>query len=224
MSFVLNAKNYMTYIRKAAGTISKCGDYISSLDAATGDGDHWLNINRGFQALIGKSKHLESLGISDCLKEIGMTFMGAVGGSSGVLYGGAYVAAAKYIAGKQEIDSEQLCGILNIMAEDMIKRGKSEPGYKTMIDSIYPAAKAYQDGIRNECSDYEIMRMVKKAAMDGAEATKDMPAIRGRASYQTDKGVGHLDPGAITMSYQIADLCDYICEDILCCQRPQERI
>jgi len=213
MSFVLNSKDYMGYVKRAADHIGRSGDYISSLDAATGDGDHWLNINKGFHALVEKSSHLESLGMSACLKEIGMMFMSVVGGSSGVLYGGAYLAASKYLAGGAEMNSEQLCGVLNTMAEDMIKRGKSEPGFKTMIDSIYPAAKAYSAGLESGLSDEEILKSVKQAATDGAEATKEMPAIRGRASYQSNKGVGHLDPGAVTMSYQIEDLCDYILEN-----------
>ncbi len=213
MSFVLNTKDYMTYIKKAAETIDQCGDYISLLDAATGDGDHWINLNKGFQAIVAKSERLKTLDISDCLKEIGVIFMNVVGGSSGALYGGAYLAAAKVVYGFQEISKEQLGKILKAMAEDMIRRGNSEPGYKTMIDAIYPAAEAYKDAIENGYSDFEVMQRVKKAAIEGADATKDMPALRGRASYQKDKGVGHLDPGAVTMSYQIMDLCDYILDN-----------
>lgn len=215
MSFVLNTEDYVEYIKKTAKHIAQCGDYISSLDAATGDGDHWINMNMGFQALVSKSGQLAVLGICDCLKDIGMTFMSAVGGSSGILYGGAYIAASKYISGNSEISSEKLAGILSTMAEDMITRGKSEPGFKTMIDSIYPAAQVYKSAIESGCSDLETMQKVKQAAIHGAEATKNMPAIRGRASYQTNKGVGHLDPGAVTMAYQISDLCDFVIDNKL---------
>ena len=101
------------------------------------------------------------------------------------------------------------------MAQDMITRGKSQPGYKTMIDSIYPAALRYQQELEKGTTDAELLAQVKQAALDGAESTRDMPAVRGRASYQVDKGVGHLDPGAVSMSYQISDLCDYIRENLL---------
>lgn len=213
MSFTLNAKDYVAYLRKTAAHIGASGEYISGLDAATGDGDHWINMNMGLQALLGKGEHLETLSLADCLKEIGMTYMSVVGGSSGVLYGGAYLAAAKTIAGQSEADSVQLGGLLHAMADDMIRRGNSKPGYKTMIDAIYPAAEVYLQELEKGTPDRALLERVKQAALDGAEATRAMEAVRGRASYQTDKGVGHLDPGAVTMAYQIADLCDYLLDN-----------
>ena len=213
MSFTLSSKDYIEFIKKTAEHIGGCGDYISSLDAATGDGDHWINMNMGLTALTAKADELSQMGISECFKDIGMTYMSAVGGSAGILYGGAYIAASKLSAGQQSLTSEMLGSVLEAMAGDMINRGKSEPGFKTMIDSIYPAAKAYKEALAEGLSDADLLSRVKTAAIDGAEATTAMPAVRGRASYQTDKGVGHLDPGAVTMSYQLADLCDYILEN-----------
>lgn len=213
MSFTLNAKDYVAYLRKAAAHIGTTGEYISSLDAATGDGDHWINMNMGLQALLKKADKLEAMTLSDCFREIGMTYMSVVGGSSGVLYGGAYLAASKAIAGQEQAGAADLCRVLSAMAQDMIDRGNSKPGYKTMIDSIWPAAEAFRHGLEAGMPDRELLEQVKKAALDGAEATKDMQAVRGRASYQTDKGIGHLDPGAVTMSYQLSDLCDYLLEN-----------
>jgi len=210
VSFTLTAKDYVAYLRKTAEHIGASGDYISGLDAATGDGDHWINMNMGLQALVSKGDQLAALSLPDCLRQIGMTYMSVVGGSSGVLYGGAYLAASKAVAGQEEANSAQLGQMLHAMAEDMIKRGNSQPGYKTMIDAIFPAAETYLQELEKGTGDRELLERVKRAAMDGAEATRAMEAVRGRASYQTDKGVGHLDPGAVTMSYQIADLCDYL--------------
>lgn len=208
MGFTLTAKDYVTYLRKTADHIGASGEYISGLDAATGDGDHWINMNMGLQALTEKGEQLAGLSLTSCLKQIGMTYMSVVGGSSGVLYGGAYLAAAKEVG--EEADMAQLGRMLHAMAEDMIKRGNSQPGYKTMIDAIYPAAEVYLEELKKKTAPRELLERVKQAAVDGAEATRAMEAVRGRASYQTDKGVGHLDPGAVTMSYQIADLCDYL--------------
>lgn len=215
MSFTLNATDYVSYLSKTAAHIGECGDYISSLDAATGDGDHWINMNMGLLALVNKGEMLSALPMDACLKEIGMTYMSVVGGSSGVLYGGAYLAASKAVAEQQSVTREQLGDMLFAMAQDMIQRGKSQPGYKTMIDAIYPAALAYQAALAENASDKSLLARVKQAAVDGAEATKAMPAVRGRASYQADKGVGHLDPGAVTMAYQLCDLCDFISETLL---------
>ena len=215
MSFVMTSKDYVSYIKIAAKRIHENGEYISKLDAVTGDGDHWANINLGFENLVAAADEMEKMPMDGVFKKIGMLMMSKIGGSSGVLYGGAYMAAGKALAGKESINSEELCLALETMVNDMMNRGKAEPGFKTMIDSLYPAVQAYKAALAEGKSDADTMDAVKKAAMDGAEATKAMEAVKGRASYQTNKGVGHLDPGAVTMSYQLECLCDYVKDNLL---------
>lgn len=215
MSFVMTSKDYVSYIKIAAKRIHENGEYISKLDAVTGDGDHWANINLGFENLVAAADEMEKMPMDGVFKKIGMLMMSKIGGSSGVLYGGAYMAAGKALAGKESITSEELCLALETMVNDMMNRGKAEPGFKTMIDSLYPAVKAYKAALAEGKSDADTMAAVKQAAMDGAEATRAMEAVKGRASYQTNKGVGHLDPGAVTMSYQLECLCDYVKDNLL---------
>lgn len=215
MSFVMTSKDYVSYIRIAASRIHENGEYISKLDAVTGDGDHWANINLGFENLVAAADEMETMPIDRVFKKIGVLMMSKIGGSSGVLYGGAYMAAGKTLAGKETITSEELCLALETMVNDMMNRGKAEPGFKTMIDSLHPAVQTYKAALAEGRNDADIMAAVKQAAMDGAEATKDMEAVKGRASYQTNKGVGHLDPGAVTMSYQLECLCDYVRDHLL---------
>ena len=215
MSFTMTSKDYVAYINVAAKKIHDNGEYISKLDATTGDGDHWANINMGFENLVAAGAEMEKMPMCDVFKKIGMLMMSKIGGSSGVLYGGAYMAAGKAIAGKETIDSAELCLALETMVNDMMTRGKAQPGFKTMIDSLYPAVQAYKAALERGDSDADTMAAVKKAAIDGAEETKKMEAVKGRASYQANKGVGHLDPGAVTMSYQLECLCDYVTEHLL---------
>ena len=87
-----------------------------------------------------------------------------------------------------------------------MKRGKTEPGQKTMIDSLYSALEAYKKAIEDGVDEKQIIEKFIQGAKDGAEATKEMQAVKGRASYRTDKGVGHLDPGAVTMSMQLESI------------------
>lgn len=209
MDFQLNTKDYMEYLRKSYDRINKNKDYITELDAATGDGDHWVNINMGFEKLMEISEELESLPLAEMFNKIGMTMMSVIGGSSGVLYGGAYIAASKVLTNKDFIDKETLKSIFEAQTESMMKRGQAKPGDKTMIDTLHSVVEGFnieKDDIKN------ILISVKEAAIQGANSTKDMLAVKGRASYQTNKGVGHLDPGAVTMSYQIEELIDYIIE------------
>lgn len=215
MSFALTSSGYAAYLTLAAQKIAENGDYITGLDAITGDGDHWVNINKGFSAMAQSADEWAALPIEEMFKKIGMLMMSKVGGSSGILYGGAYMAAAKVAAGKPALSSQDLCAVLNAMVEDMMARGKAQPGYKTMIDTLYPAAQAYKEALAAGKPDAETLAAVKAAAQQGAEDTKAMEAVKGRASYQKDKGVGHLDPGAVTMCYQIETLCDYIQNNLL---------
>lgn len=202
MSFSLSSADYVEYTKRAAQKIGSEKDYITELDAATGDGDHWANMNMGFEKLVSESDELAKLPVPDMLKKVGMTMMSTIGGSSGALYGSAYIAAGKAVAGKEKIDREVLYTMLRAMLDAMMTRGNAKPGFKTMIDALSPAVNALKDGASLED--------VKKAALDGAESTRQMEAVKGRACYQANKGVGHLDPGAVTMAYQIETLVDYI--------------
>ena len=210
MGFILTSSDYVDYIEAVAGRIRDEGEYISALDAATGDGDHWANLNLGFESLVAAADELRAMPIDGAFRKIGMLMMSKVGGSSGILYGGAYMAAAKRCAGRSELDASGLCEALEAMVEDMMARGKAEPGMKTMIDALYPAVQAFKAGLAANRPERDILADVRRASLDGAEATRDMAAVKGRATYQANKGVGHLDPGAVTMSYQIAALCDSI--------------
>ena len=211
MAFKVDAKVYISFIEKAASKIAAEKDYVTELDSATGDGDHWANINVGFENLRAKIPQMEKMTISDVFKTIGMTMMSKIGGSSGILYGGAYMAAAKTCMGQESIDAE---GLYKAMVDDMCVRGKAKPGYKTMIDTLWPVTEVFRKDLDEGKGDAELLADLKKAAEDGAESTRAMEAVKGRASYQKDKGVGHLDPGAVTMSYQVIALCDAIGETL----------
>jgi phosphoenolpyruvate---glycerone phosphotransferase subunit DhaL len=208
MALALSSKDYVEYIGMIASKINSEGDYITSLDAATGDGDHWANLNAGFTKLVSISDELSSLPIADMLKKTGMTLMSAVGGSSGVLYGSAYLAAAKALAGKESLDLAGIADMLEAMLEAIMARGSALPGQKTMIDALHPAVQALKNAIGSKPDETQALEAMKDAALQGANDTKDMAAVRGRAVYQSGKGVGHLDPGAVTMAYQIEILAE----------------
>jgi dihydroxyacetone kinase-like protein len=210
----LTSKDYVEYIKKVSERFQGCGDYITALDSATGDGDHWININGGFLKLVTMAEQLEKLSVSEMFKSIGMALMSSVGGSSGVLYGSAYIAAAKATKEVDTITLQVLGEVFEAMLNAIMSRGSVQPNQKTMVDAIYPVVEVMKDALNNKLDERTAILNMKKAALDGAAATKDMEAIRGRASYQSNKGVGHLDPGAVTMSYQIETLADYILSKI----------
>lgn len=210
MGFQLTSKDYADYIRVAYAKIHANGDYVTALDAATGDGDHWSNINMGFEKLVAAADELSEMSLFDAFKRIGTIMMSVIGGSSGVLYGSAYLGAAKTLKGKTVIESADLCRLLEAMLQAIMERGNAKPGFKTMIDCLHPAVECYKDCLAQGVSEKETLEQVKKAANDGAQSTMEMEAVRGRAFYQANKGVGHLDPGAITMAYQIETLMNCV--------------
>lgn len=210
MGFQLTTKDYVDYLKKAYEKIHVNGDYVTELDAATGDGDHWTNINMGFEKLVEAADELEAMDLFGAFKKISMIMMSVIGGSGGVLYGSAYMEAAKAVKGKDVLESGDVCAILEAMMNGIMNRGKAQPGNKTMLDTLHPVVVCYKDCLAKGLSDKETAELVKKAAADGAESTREMEAVRGRAYYQANKGVGHLDPGAVTMCYQVETLMDAI--------------
>ncbi len=210
MGFQLTTKDYVDYIKKAYELIHANGDYVTELDSATGDGDHWTNINMGFEKLVELAPELETMDLFSAFKKISMTMMGVIGGSGGVLYGSAYMEAAKTVKDKASLGSADVCAILEAMMNGIMNRGKSKPGDKTMLDTLAPAVACYKECLNGGVAERETLERVKKAAETGCESTRDMEAVRGRAYYQANKGAGHLDPGAVTMYYQIATLTDCI--------------
>lgn len=210
MGFQLSSKDYTDYIKLAAAKIHENGEYVTALDSATGDGDHWSNINLGFEKLVEAIPELEKMSVYEEFKKIGIIMMSVIGGSSGVLYGSAYMGAAKVLKDKENIENQDMCNILEAMLNSIMARGNAKPGFKTMLDSLHPAVECYKDCIAKGLSEKDTVSLVKKAAVDGAQSTANMEAVRGRACYQANKGVGNLDPGAVTMAYQIEVLMDYI--------------
>jgi dihydroxyacetone kinase-like protein len=211
MGIKINSKDYVKYIEKVTKRIEENKDYITDLDSITGDGDHWVNINMGFQKLVENKESLENMGLSQMFKQIGMLLMSTIGGSSGVLYGSAYIRASQTIGDNTEMDINLLCEVLESKLNAIMERGNAKPGYKTMVDTLYVATKEFREALENGLDDEEALKKLKQGAIDGMNSTKDMEAVRGRAYYQANKGVGHLDPGAVTMSYQIEELVDYLC-------------
>ena len=201
---------YLEYIALVARKIESDKDYITELDAATGDGDHWANLNMGFQKLLDSRAELESLPLGDMFKKIGMLVMSTVGGSSGVLYGSAYLAASKVIGQRQVLDINMLCTVLEAELSAIMSRGNARPGFKTMIDSLTPAVDSLKEALESGADEIAALKAMKQGAILGMESTRAMEAIKGRATYQANKGVGHLDPGAVTMCYQLELLADYL--------------
>lgn len=199
----IDSAAFARYFVEIAARIGASKDYITELDSATGDGDHWANMDLGFRKLSALSAELAAMPLSALFKKVGMTIMSGVGGSSGVLYGSAYIRAAQTVADCESLDLHGLARVLRAQLAAIMERGNAKPGDKTMIDALAPAVDALEKALAASAGDDAALEAMARAAVEGAEATRGMEAVKGRATYQTGKGVGHLDPGAVTMSYQL---------------------
>jgi dihydroxyacetone kinase-like protein len=209
----MKTNDVVNVLVEIAKKIEKEKEYITELDAVLGDGDHWANMNKGYQVIVKKADELRELKLSDLFKKVGMLLMSTIGGSSGVLYGDAFLKASKTLVDVDEIDKEKGCEVLDTALCAIMSRGNAKPGDKTMIDSLHGAIVAYKKALEAGGDIVSCMKDMEHGAKEGMEATKDMEAHKGRATYQVNKGVGHLDPGAVTMFYQLEILAKYVYTD-----------
>jgi dihydroxyacetone kinase-like protein len=184
-------------IETVARRVIAHADELTALDQAIGDGDHGLNMKRGFEAVLADIDSHAAKPLPDALKAIGMALVMKVGGASGPLYGTLFMALGKELPAEPTIaDAARALGA----AIDAVKaRGKSEVGQKTMLDVLAPvreALAAEKDPVA--------------AANAAAEATVPVKAVRGRASFLGDRSIGHMDPGARSSALMIAAVADVL--------------
>lgn len=176
---------------------------LTALDQAIGDGDHGLNMDRGFAAVAAIADEISALPLDQALKKMGMTLVMNVGGASGPLYGSLFMAMAK-AAPEADVSLNDMTAMLSEGVEAVKSRGKSEAGQKTMLDVLVPVLVALNDAPQNA------VLAARNAADTGLESTREMLAIKGRASFLGERSIGHLDPGARSSALLIHTSCNII--------------
>ena len=173
---------------------------LTRLDQAIGDGDHGSNMVRGFQAIAAVRDALATLEPCEALQKAGMTLVTTVGGASGPLYGSLLMAMGKAAKAGAEPMAMLAEGI-----EAVKRRGRSEAGGKTMLAVLVPVL----DALRAAPAERRLTA-AREAADAGREATKDMLATRGRASFLGERSRGHHDPGATSARLLVHAVCDVL--------------
>jgi dihydroxyacetone kinase-like protein len=182
---------------QAAESVKAERDHLTQLDAAIGDGDHGVNMDRGFdavqKALAGQDG---SLPPGRLLILAGKTLVSTVGGASGPLWGTALRRAGRALGDAQEFDGAALVEALDAALAAIVELGTASPGDKTMIDALQPAVDTLRDAVEKDMPLDEALAAAAEAAEEGARATVPMQARKGRASYLGERSIGHQDPGA----------------------------
>lgn len=197
-------------ITKIGEKITQEKEFLTELDNIIGDGDHGINMARGFSEVEKKLPELNDKDIGTILKTIGMTLVSTVGGASGPLYGTAFMKSGNYMMNKTNLDLNDFIEILKISIEGIKMRGKSTAGEKTMLDSMIPALEAIERESKNNKNIKDIFDLGIKAAENGIEYTKTIKATKGRASYLGERSIGHQDPGATSFTLMLKVIAENI--------------
>lgn len=152
------------WLQAVAVAIAQNKDYLTELDAAIGDADHGLNMNRGFQKVISQLPSVVDKDIGSILKTVSMTLISNVGGASGPLYGTLFLRASTAVTGKQELTSEDMAALLQAAVDGVVQRGKATLGDKTMLDALSPAKDAYLQAAADGASTQEALQQAVAAA------------------------------------------------------------
>jgi dihydroxyacetone kinase-like protein len=189
-------------IEECTQTLIDHVDELTALDSAIGDGDHGLNMRRGALAIQAKLPELRDKSLNDALRTMGMTCMSTVGGSSGPVFGTLMVTLGKELPSLPS--ATDIARALAAAIAALSRLGKVEVGHKTLLDVLHPVQQVLARG------GDDLTARVKQCALDSAQATAAMDAIKGRASFLGERALGHVDPGSRSMALIIGALCDVL--------------
>jgi phosphoenolpyruvate---glycerone phosphotransferase subunit DhaL len=200
-----------TFICSAASTIHTAiishKQEIETLDQAIGDGDHYINILRGAEAIANITDELMPLAPDEALNKIAMKLLSTIGGASGPLFASFFMGMAKTVKHNGGNTMLDVAAAFAAGVQEMIKRGKGNIGEKTMLDVLIPVAHTFIFSAIENKNTEEICIAIKTAADKGLESTRDLVATKGRAAGLGERTIGHLDAGAKSCQVIITEVC-----------------
>jgi dihydroxyacetone kinase-like protein len=192
----MTGEQVIRFIEEVAAQVRDQRDYLTQLDAAIGDADHGANLDRGFSTVLTRLPGVADKDIGTILKTVGTTLVSTVGGASGPLYGTAFLRASAVATNRTELDEAAIINALEAALEGLHARGKAQRGEKTMIDAVAPGVETLRQAYAAGDPFVVALQKAVAATAAGMQATTDMLATKGRASYLGERSVGHQDPGA----------------------------
>ncbi|MCA1011156.1 dihydroxyacetone kinase subunit DhaL [Halobacillus halophilus] len=200
----LEVSHALEWIHNINDKVQSNKDELTSLDQAIGDGDHGINMARGFQEAVNKISGEDYSDVSGVWKDVATTLMSKVGGASGPLYGTVFLKMSTAVKGAENVDFQTFSSALKEAVAGIKQRGKAEAGEKTMLDVWEPLADQM-----SEVQEFD-RQLILDTAQASMEKTKDLVATKGRAAYLKERSKGHIDPGAMSSYYVFEALADCI--------------
>ncbi len=202
-------KDGLVIIKDLIKTIQDNRQYLSEIDGAIGDGDHGINMNKGFTMCADKIRDKE-MNLTLGLKTLGRTLLTDIGGSMGPLYGSFFIEMSKAAGENESVDAALLGGMLDAAYSGIKKLGEAKVGDKTLVDTLDPAVAAYKLALEEGKGFAEALTGLKAAAVKGRDSTIDLVAKVGRASRLGERSKGVLDAGATSCCLILCSMADSI--------------
>jgi dihydroxyacetone kinase-like protein len=182
--------------------------YFGDLDAVVGDGDFGYSMARGFELVLQDWDSFDRTDIGTFLKKIAVVITSRIGGTSGPIWGTAFLRAGTTAGTVTELPPETIIAMLRAAIEGIKARGRSDVGDKTLLDALVPAVGTLEEYIGLGHDPGATLRAAAGTARERAEATRSMQAMRGRASYTGERSIGTLDAGAVAVAVMFEALAD----------------
>lgn len=195
-------------VRTIAETCVANERYFSELDAVAGDGDFGYSLARGFEIVLAEFDGYDRDDLGAFLQKVAMTMSSRIGGTSGPIWGTAFLRASMVLKGKQVVAPDDVVGMLRNAIEGIKKRGGADLGDKTLLDALVPMTDAIEADVAAGSDSGAIARHAAEVARERAEATSALEARRGRASYTGERSIGSPDPGAVAIAVLAERIAD----------------
>lgn len=184
-------------VRTMAQTAVDNETYFCELDAVVGDGDFGYSLARGFEIVLADWDDLDRTDVATFLRKVAVILTSRIGGTSGPIWGTAFLRAGGAAAGADGIGTGQVLAMLRAAIEGVMQRGGSDVGDKTLLDALVPAVDVLERRLAAGDGGGAALAAAAEAAKEAAEATRPMLAKRGRAAYTGERSIGTLDAGAV---------------------------
>jgi dihydroxyacetone kinase-like protein len=206
----MNTHTIIAAIEAVHAAVLANEQHIESLDRAIGDGDHFINVRRGCEAIVALKPELAALPPAAAFQRIGAKLLSTIGGASGPLIASFFLALGKALEGLPEPDGKAFARALAAGVEAIKHRGKADLGEKTMLDVLIPASRLLLRLADEDTDLATLCQRLKREAEANMLATRDMVATKGRAHFLGERALGHIDPGAKTSQVALFAVCDLL--------------
>ena len=210
----LNTDHIVQIVDTMSDVIIKNEVQFCELDSVAGDGDFGMSLAKGFRQLKSEWNDLSKDDISSFLKDSGMIIIEYCGGASGPIWGSAFRSAAKEVKNKKELTLKDFSEMLQASINGIQKRGGAKLGDKTLLDALIPAVESLHNSVTNDEDFLYSIAKSADAAIDGAEKTKNIVALKGRASYSGERSLNHPDAGAAAIGIIFKAISDNLSENV----------